>query len=76
MEENVDNGEVVPVNKFRVSLYRDDVTHWWTHTCWVPVGKYRATLLFQGSQKDIPADKRLPIAPVQYTIPTPFDIMH
>jgi hypothetical protein len=75
--KNVDNGAVVPVNKFRVSLYRDEVTHWWTHTCWVPVGKYRATLLFQESQKDVPTDKRLPtVPPIQYTLPTPFEITH
>lgn len=40
---NLQTGEVIPVNKFAVSLYCDAVTHWWTHTCWVPEGRYRAT---------------------------------
>ena len=74
--KNVETGDVVKVNKFEVSLYRDEITHWWTHTCWVAVGKYKATLQFQPKQQDVPADQRLPIAPVTYTIPTPFDIMH
>lgn len=74
--QNVETGAVIPVNKFIVNLYRDEVTHWWTHTCWVPVGKYRATLTFQSPQKDVPPSERLPIPTVKYTIPTPFDIMH
>ncbi|HXC25417.1 MAG TPA: hypothetical protein VNU46_05830 [Gemmatimonadaceae bacterium] len=74
---NTQTGDVIEVNKFPVSLYHDEVTHWWTHTCWVPVGTYRATIKFENAKRsDIPADQRLPMAPVTYTIPTPFTISH
>jgi hypothetical protein len=73
---NLETGETIQVNKFPLSMYRDGVTHWWTHTCWVPPGKYKVTLRFESVQKDFPANQRLPMAPVEYTIPTPFQILH
>jgi hypothetical protein len=74
--QNVHTGRVIPVNKFRVTLYKDAVTHWWTHTCWVPEGTYRVTLHFEGAQPNVPAGKQLLAPPVQFTIPKPFEVVH
>lgn len=71
---NVETGQLVPVNRFPVSLYHDAVTHWWTHTCWVPVGKYQVLLRFDGKQEDIPSGQQLPFATMQYTIPGTIEI--
>ena len=66
--KNVQTGGLVPVNKYPLAMFRDGVTHWWTHTCWVKEGRYQAIIRIE------PTDPRLPFKPVEYTVPKPFDI--
>lgn len=73
---NVETSELVPVNRYTVPLYRDAVTHWWTHTCWVAPGTYQAILGLQSDPHALPRGAQLPFAPLLDTLPTPFVITH
>lgn len=66
---NLTTGEETHVVPIEFSLYRDAVTHWWAQTEGLPAGSYAFVLRFDSPQSDVPPAKRIPMTPVQVTVP-------